>query len=53
MTNKGLKTMIMGLAIMLFGGILTVGSSGSSVDLSIFLVIIGLIIVTGGYYQDE
>ncbi len=51
MTIKGLKTMILGLAIMLFGGIFTVDPRSNGPFA--LIVLIGLLIVLYGYFHDE
>ena len=52
MIIKGLKTMIVGLAIMLLGGFIIVDPTSSS-SIGFGIAILGLIIVLYGYYQDE
>jgi hypothetical protein len=53
MTIKGLKGMILGLAIMLFGGFFSMASTGGIAGIGFIIVIIGLMIVFSGYSQDE
>ncbi len=54
MRSKSIKTMILGLAIMLFGGIWMLGVSG---ELSGFIgfpaLLVGLIIVITGFFQKD
>ncbi len=45
--------MILGLAIMLFGGFFSMVSTGEITGIGFIIVIIGLMIVFSGYSQDE
>lgn len=53
MTINWLKRMILGLAIMLFGGFIMIDPSSSIDGLEFVIVIFGLMIVFSGYSQDE
>ncbi len=55
MTIKGFKTMILGLAIMLFGGFIMLDPSSSIGGLEFGMVLFGLLIVIYGFmhYKDE
>jgi len=53
MNNKSIKTMVLGIIVILFGGFIMLDSSSDLKGIEFFILIIGLIIGIVGFFQKN
>ncbi|NOR46428.1 MAG: hypothetical protein GQ533_00030 [Methanosarcinaceae archaeon] len=53
MITKGIKTMILGIQIMLFGGFIILDPSSNLGGIEFFIIIVGLLTGVFGFLQND